>query len=459
MYSLVFLAVLSSCLAQDFYKLLGIPRDADKVTLQKSFKQLSKTYHPDKNINNKDAAEAVFMKASHAYEVLSDPVKRKIYDTFGEAAINDPYGFVVNVDPDDEALSDPDILKFFMGEDAKSEVFTGTEVIELFRQNIDMLEARHSNWMVLFYNSSCTECENIWEDYAKLAETLLDIAEIGAMNCDDEPVLCGNYHIDKHPMILFFPSDSREFHYYEGPREFKAMLEYMSDKMDNVAELVTQSNLEQFMGRDTPKVLFFVGGAVTPPYIKAVSLDFEGEMQIGEVRDTEKEIFAQFGVTQPPALLGIMDPPLRFVKTFDIIEIEIFLDNYINLYSSKDNTVTELTEDMYSEGTCRENSMYDCFLAMASSEDEVKDLILGLTLELASEGIQFYWLDKGKYPEIPKMLGIDKVLLRPHRRKYFPIDCSTVECVAQKAREAMSDKNAFKAMPGALNFNVREPDL
>jgi curved DNA-binding protein CbpA len=65
---------------EDYYKLLGVPRNADDKAIKKSFKKLALKYHPDKNPDNKEQAEQQFMKISHAYEVLSDPEQRRIYD-------------------------------------------------------------------------------------------------------------------------------------------------------------------------------------------------------------------------------------------------------------------------------------------------------------------------------------------------------------------------------------------
>ena len=64
---------------QDFYDLLKVSRDADTSAIKKAFRKASLEYHPDKNPGDEDAAEK-FTKINRAYEVLTDDVKRQIYD-------------------------------------------------------------------------------------------------------------------------------------------------------------------------------------------------------------------------------------------------------------------------------------------------------------------------------------------------------------------------------------------
>lgn len=72
---------------KDYYDLLGVSRDADDKTLKKAYRKLARKYHPDLNPNNK-ASELKFKEINEAYEVLSDPDKKKKYDTYGEAAFD-----------------------------------------------------------------------------------------------------------------------------------------------------------------------------------------------------------------------------------------------------------------------------------------------------------------------------------------------------------------------------------
>lgn len=69
-------------MANDYYQVLGVGRKADDKEIKSSYRKLARKYHPDVNPNDK-AAEAKFKEVSEAYEVLSDPEKRKLYDQYG----------------------------------------------------------------------------------------------------------------------------------------------------------------------------------------------------------------------------------------------------------------------------------------------------------------------------------------------------------------------------------------
>ena len=75
---------------RDYYEVLGVNKDASDDEIKKAYRKLAKKYHPDANPDNKKEAEAKFKEVNEAYENLSDPQKRRMYDQFGH---NGPQGF------------------------------------------------------------------------------------------------------------------------------------------------------------------------------------------------------------------------------------------------------------------------------------------------------------------------------------------------------------------------------
>ena len=75
---------------RDYYEVLGVSKTATDDELKKAYRKLAKQYHPDANPDNKEEAERKFKEINEAYENLSDPQKRKMYDQFGH---DGPSGF------------------------------------------------------------------------------------------------------------------------------------------------------------------------------------------------------------------------------------------------------------------------------------------------------------------------------------------------------------------------------
>lgn len=74
----------------DYYKTLGLEKGAKPEDIKKAYRKLALKYHPDRNQGNKEAEDR-FKKISEAYAVLSDPEKRKQYDTFGDSGFQQRY--------------------------------------------------------------------------------------------------------------------------------------------------------------------------------------------------------------------------------------------------------------------------------------------------------------------------------------------------------------------------------
>ncbi|WZN58660.1 DnaJ-like protein [Chloropicon roscoffensis] len=73
---------------KNYYKILEVPREVDEADVKRAYKKLARKWHPDKNPENREEAEKMFHDIAEAYEVLTDPEKKRLYDA-GEDP-NDP---------------------------------------------------------------------------------------------------------------------------------------------------------------------------------------------------------------------------------------------------------------------------------------------------------------------------------------------------------------------------------
>ncbi len=106
---------------QDYYELLGITKTATEEEMKKAYRKLALKYHPDRNPGNKEAEEK-FKLINEAYAVLSNPEKRKQYDTFGMGDFQQRYsqedifrGFNVGDLFKDLGMGGQDIFSMFFG--------------------------------------------------------------------------------------------------------------------------------------------------------------------------------------------------------------------------------------------------------------------------------------------------------------------------------------------------------
>lgn len=143
----------------DYYEILEIDRNADSKEIKKAYRKLALKYHPDKNPSKE--AEEHFKKINEAYEVLSDPDKRQIYDRHGKSGLEggvSDFGF---------SFSDVDFSdlfgSFFKGEGKQRQPrysFEQDEEMELrltFHEAVRGCKKSHS----LRYKKYCDECRGL----------------------------------------------------------------------------------------------------------------------------------------------------------------------------------------------------------------------------------------------------------------------------------------------------------
>ena len=96
---------------KNYYEILGIEKDGSEDAIKKAYRKMAIKWHPDKNPNNVQEAETKFKEISEAYQVLSDPKKKEIYDTHGEEGLKNGLGF----EGGGGSRSPEDIFRMFFG--------------------------------------------------------------------------------------------------------------------------------------------------------------------------------------------------------------------------------------------------------------------------------------------------------------------------------------------------------
>lgn len=218
-FAILLLAAFTNCtvdilLESDYYKLLGIERNADNREIRKSFKKLALILHPDKN-NDDPKAHEKFLKINRAYEILKDEQTRNIYDMHGEKGL----------EKDNSARGS---YSHFQSWNYYYESFgiydNDEEIVTLNRADFD-LSVKNTTfiWFVNFYSGRCSHCHHLAPEWRKLAKELNSIIRIGAVNCEEDRPLCQSEGIRSYPSLILYPNVVR----FQGERNLDSLIDFV----------------------------------------------------------------------------------------------------------------------------------------------------------------------------------------------------------------------------------------
>ncbi|XP_030642047.1 dnaJ homolog subfamily C member 10 isoform X2 [Chanos chanos] len=185
---------------EDYYKLLGISREASTKEIRQAFKKLALTMHPDKNPND-DTAHEKFLKINRAYEVLKDEDLRKKYDKYGEKGLQD--------EQQGRRYESWNYYRYDFGiydDDA--------EIITLDRGDFDAAVNSGELWFVNFYFPRCSHCHDLAPTWRAFAKEMDGVIRIGAVNCGDNGMLCRSKGINSYPSLYIFKAGMNPEKFY-----------------------------------------------------------------------------------------------------------------------------------------------------------------------------------------------------------------------------------------------------
>lgn len=282
---LLVLLSLTTSAGRDFYRILGVKRNANDQEIKRAYRKLALKYHPDRvSDDEKDEAQQKFQDVAAAYETLSDPEKRKIYDQVGETdgtGAGQPQPDTFQTGPGGTRTfhfssgggSNPfDMFtKMFSGgfgggpgggfggfgggfgdfdqfggfrqqgrhgagPQRQHDLFPDSpdsEVIKITRANFRETVAKKARgnhiWLLAFYSPSCPHCSSVAPTITKLASTLKGAVSVGVLNCQAEGQLCETFKVGSYPTLrILYPEGSEDYH---GPRTVKAMAKELVDRI------------------------------------------------------------------------------------------------------------------------------------------------------------------------------------------------------------------------------------
>ncbi|KRX66540.1 DnaJ -like protein subfamily C member 10 [Trichinella sp. T9] len=169
----------------DLYSLLGVDRTASLEEIKRAYKKMVLIMHPDKNSADPEA-HSKFVQITRAYGILKDAELRLNYDKYGEASLDDQVNLRKNI----------------FGGNTKIFMMTMIDFSYLTADN------KH-HWFIYFHSDFCRRCHDLAPIWLEMMDKLDDVISIGAVNCDNEPLLCRDIGIQMVPSFRMFPGNKR----------------------------------------------------------------------------------------------------------------------------------------------------------------------------------------------------------------------------------------------------------
>ncbi|XP_059482884.1 dnaJ homolog subfamily C member 10-like [Neocloeon triangulifer] len=233
---LILLATPTTFCNEDYYELLGVNKDADNREIRKAFKKLAVSMHPDKNKDDKDAHDK-FVKIARAYETLKDPDLRKHYDLYGE---------------DNQNKNHQSYQSWSYYRDNFGIYDDDPEIVTLTRAEFEQsVENGEDIWFINFYSAMCSHCHQLAPTWRKFAQRMQGVIRVGAVNCEDDWVLCRNQFIQSYPSLVYYPNGEK----FRGDRSEDGLVEYVLSRLDVEVREVSPSTWPSY--ENEPRLLFF----------------------------------------------------------------------------------------------------------------------------------------------------------------------------------------------------------
>ncbi|KAJ9132109.1 Protein disulfide-isomerase MPD1 [Pleurostoma richardsiae] len=186
-------------------------------------------------------------------------------------------------------------------------------VLQVEAKNYDRLIARSNHTSIVeFYAPWCGHCQNLKPAYEKAARNLEGLANVAAVNCDDDAnkPFCGSMGVQGFPTLKIVRPGVKKgakpvVEDYQGPRTAVAIVEAVVDRINNHVKRVGDKEMDAFLAdkNDTAKAILFTEKGTTSALLKSIAIDFLGVIPVAQVRSTAKKAVDTFGIEKFPTLV------------------------------------------------------------------------------------------------------------------------------------------------------------
>ncbi|KAJ9586685.1 hypothetical protein L9F63_019723, partial [Diploptera punctata] len=237
----------------DPYKILGVQKSATLQDIRKAYKQLAKEWHPDKN--NDPAAENRFVEINQAYELLTDPERRKHFDTFGVAVEEgsqfrkkQDYSQFRRFDPLDELFSTQAGGFKFKFQDRDITLFHKLSITTRAYENKLVPKSYRVPHLIMFYSDWCFACLQVEPIWRRVIEELEPIGfGIATVHAENEQLLARKIGIHSLPCLVVL-MDGKASVYKETLYSVQKIVEFVRNKFPyKLVQPILDDNVNAFL--------------------------------------------------------------------------------------------------------------------------------------------------------------------------------------------------------------------
>lgn len=434
--------------ADDYYGVLGVSRDADEKSIKKAFKKISLELHPDRGRNT----ETEFMKISQVYEVLIDPIKREIYDTFGEPGIISPYNYNVELIYDNYFTTKKSRFIY------PTEYFYENDqyVKEITPATSKNIHKRQDFWFVQFYGPRSKPCRELTGEWKALAKRLDGIVNVASVNCDENPELCIEFNIKKYPVIIFF-TDNLDIdpELYIGAKTFKPLYDFILGKISWFLQPVTSLTFNDFIQHETSKIISFTNTKDNLPLVKVLAKLYKGRVLFGEAKASDSALVKKFSLQKFPCLVRIDKDSFEVLEKTDEESVKNWIEAKVPRIENR-VLIKELNKSQFLAGNCNEKDTFYCFISV-DPDISGKSMLNELAIKYEFEQIKFFWLLSAKYHDLANTLG-KLSIIKGIKNEFITIDCDSFSCLSELIENTISGAQTLSPIP-SISFKESFFDL
>ncbi|MCJ1283767.1 hypothetical protein MMC26_003098 [Xylographa opegraphella] len=226
---------------------------------------------------------------------------------------------------------------------AESIYSKGSSVLQVDAKNFDKLITNSNKASIVeFYAPWCGHCKNLKPAYEKAAKSLEGLANVAAVNCDDEEnkAFCGSMGIKGFPTLKTVRPTLKKGKSirvdYKGARTVAGIVEAVKDIIPNHVTRVSDKELDKWLDDDnsTAKAILFSNKGTTSATIKVLAGEFYGNMHFAQIRDKDTTAVSTFGITKYPTLIvlpGGTAPAVTYSGEMAKTPMAEFLSQYASI--------------------------------------------------------------------------------------------------------------------------------